>query len=88
MPVVLADDETGCITGLGCGAWRGAAARHRRSKRDWALGAASLLEGRYVDSDQSILVLDHLNNHTVRAFYQEFGLAHVRGMPECSLPSH
>lgn len=81
MPVVLADAETGGITSSGCGTWRGAAARHRRAKTDWVLGAASLLEGRYVDSNQSILVLDHLNIHTFGAFYQELGFARAQGMP-------
>lgn len=79
--MVLADAETGGITSSGCGTWRRAAARHRRAKTDWILRAASLLEGRYVDSNQSILVLGHLDIHTFGAFYQELGFARARGIP-------
>ena len=41
--------------------WRAATARKRRTKADWALEVASLLEGRYADCEQVTLVLDNLN---------------------------
>ena len=41
--------------------WRQATARARRTKVDWALEVAGLLEGRYADCEKITLVCDHLN---------------------------
>ena len=46
--------------------WRRATARTRRTKADWAVEVADLLEGRYADC----LVCDNLNTHTPGAFYE------------------
>ena len=52
--------------------WRQATARARRTKADWALEVAALLEGRYADCPKIALVSDHLNTHTPGAFYEVF----------------
>ena len=44
--------------------WRQATARARRTKADWALEVADLLEGRYADCPKIALVSDNLNTHT------------------------
>ena len=43
------------------GGWREATARERRTKTDWALEVAALLEGRYAGCEKVTLVLDNLN---------------------------
>lgn len=58
--------------------WREAIARPRRTKVDWALEVANLLEGRYADCEQLILVSDNLNTHTKGAFYEAFEPAKAR----------
>ena len=50
--------------------WRQATARARRTKVDWALEVAGLLEGRYAECPKITLVCDHLNTHTKGAFYE------------------
>ena len=50
--------------------WRQATARARRTKVDWALEVAGLLEGRYADCEKITLVCDNLNTHTKGAFYE------------------
>ena len=52
--------------------WRQATARARRTKADWALEVAGLLEGRYADCPKIALVSDNLNTHTKGAFYEVF----------------
>lgn len=52
--------------------WRAATTRQRRSKSDWALDVASLLDGRYADCEKVTLVLDNLNTHTLGAFHEAF----------------
>ena len=44
--------------------WRQATARARRTKADWAVEVAGLLEGRYADCPRVTLVCDNLNTHT------------------------
>ena len=58
--------------------WRQATARARRTKVDWALEVAGLLEGRYADCPKITLVCDHLNTHTKGAFYEVFEPARAR----------
>ena len=58
--------------------WREAIARPRRTKVDWAIEVAHLLEGRYADCEQLILVSDNLNTHTKGAFYEAFEPAKAR----------
>ena len=72
--------------------WRQATARARRTKVDWALEVAGLLEGRYADCEKITLVCDHLNTHTKGAFYQVFEPARarelVRRIEFCHTPKH
>ena len=52
--------------------YRRATARSQRTKQDWALELASLLDSRYADCERITLVLDNLNTHTKGAFYETF----------------
>ena len=52
--------------------WREVSVRPTRTKVDWAIEMARLLEGRYAQCDHIILVCDHLNTHTKGAFYEAF----------------
>lgn len=72
--------------------WREAIARARRTKVDWAIEIARILEGRYVDCEKIILVCDNLNTHTKGAFYEAFeperARALVRRIEFCYTPKH
>jgi hypothetical protein len=72
--------------------WREAIARPRRTKIDWAIEMACLLEGRYADCDKITLVCDNLNTHTKGAFYEAFeperARALVRRIVFCYTPKH
>jgi DDE superfamily endonuclease len=52
--------------------WREVAVRERKTKTDWTIEMARLLEGRYADCAKVILVCDNLNTHTKGAFYEAF----------------
>ena len=52
--------------------WREATVRERRTKTDWAIEIARLLESRYADCPQVVLTCDNLNTHTKGAFYEAF----------------
>jgi hypothetical protein len=52
--------------------WREVAVRETKTKLDWALEMARLLEGRYANCPRVILVCDNLNTHTKGAFYEAF----------------
>jgi DDE superfamily endonuclease len=58
--------------------WREATARPQRTKVDWAIEMARLLEGRYAHCPQVTLVCDNLNTHTKGAFYEAFEPAKAR----------
>jgi hypothetical protein len=62
--------------------WRQATARERRTKTDWAEEVAVLLEGRYANCKQVILVCDNLNTHTKGAFYKAFEPDRARQLAE------
>jgi hypothetical protein len=72
--------------------WREATARESKTKQDWAIEVARLLEGRYADCDRVILVCDNLNTHTKGAFYTAFepsrARALVRRIEFCHTPKH
>ena len=72
--------------------WRRATGRARRTKSDWALEVAALLEGRYADCERVTLVCDNLNTHTKGAFYEVFEPARarrlVRRVEFCHTPKH
>ena len=58
--------------------WRQATARKQRTKVDWALEMAALLNTRYKKAQKVILVCDNLNTHTKGAFYEAFPPAQAR----------
>jgi hypothetical protein len=58
--------------------WRQATARKQRTKVDWALEMAALLDTRYKKAQKVILVCDNLNTHTKGAFYEAFPPAKAR----------
>jgi hypothetical protein len=53
-------------------AFRQATARPQRTKADWAVEVAGLLDTRYADGETVTLVSDNLNTHTKGAFYEAF----------------
>ena len=58
--------------------WREATARPQRTKIDWALEMARLLDTRYKKAKKVVLVSDNLNTHTKGAFYLTFPPAKAR----------
>ena len=52
--------------------WREPHVRVTKTKADWAIEMARLLEGRYAACEKVIVVCDNLNTHTKGAFYQVF----------------
>jgi hypothetical protein len=72
--------------------WREATARESKTKIDWAMELARLLEGRYRKCEKVILVCDNLNTHTKGAFYEAFTPARarqlVRRLEFCHTPKH
>ena len=53
-------------------AFRQATARPQRTKSDWALEVAHLLDTHYAKCQTVTLVSDNLNTHTIGAFYEAF----------------
>lgn len=74
-----------------CG-FRQTAARAHRTKEDWALEVAHLLDTRYRDCEKITLVLDNLNTHTKGAFYEAFvssvARAYVKRIDFVYTPKH
>jgi len=72
--------------------WREVTVRPRKTKVDWALEIAGLLEGRYTACEKVILVCDNLNTHTKGAFYEAFeperARSLVRRIEFCYTPKH
>ena len=72
--------------------WREVTVRERKTKIDWAVEMARLLEGRYADCTKVILVCDNLNTHTKGAFYEAFeperARTLVRRIEFCYTPKH
>ena len=72
--------------------FRQATARERRTKVDWAIEVAQLLETRYVGCAKVTLVCDNLNTHTKGAFYEAFpperARAYVKRIAFCYTPKH
>jgi DDE superfamily endonuclease len=52
--------------------WREVAVRPTKTKLDWAIEMARLLDGRYAHCEKIVLVCDNLNTHTKGAFYEAF----------------
>jgi DDE superfamily endonuclease len=72
--------------------WCEATARASKTKADWAVEVARLLEGRYRKCSTVPLVCDNRNTHTIGAFYEAFRPARaralVRRMRCCHTPKH
>lgn len=72
--------------------WREAAVRPTKTKTDWAMEMARLLEGRYAECEKVIVVCDNLNTHTQGAFYEAFEPERarrlVRRIAFCYTPKH
>lgn len=58
--------------------WREVTVRETRTKIDWAVEMARLLEGRYAHCTKVLLVCDNLNTHTKGAFYEAFAPGQAR----------
>jgi hypothetical protein len=72
--------------------FRQARARARRTKIDWAIEVADLLDARYAGCEKVTLVCDNLNTHTKGAFYKAFEPQKAREYVEkinfCYTPKH
>jgi hypothetical protein len=60
--------------------WRHVSVREKKTKVDWAIEVANLLEGRYTDCETVLLVCDNLNTHTPGAFYEAFEPERARSL--------
>ena len=73
-------------------AFRQATARPQRTKSDWALEVAHLLDTRYAKCETVTLVSDNLNTHTRGAFYEAFppeqARAYVKRLNLVHTPKH
>ena len=69
-----------------------ATARPQRTKVEWAVEVAALLDTRYANCDRVTLVCDNLNTHTMGAFYEAFepqrAREYVRRIQFCYAPKH
>ncbi|MCY2973293.1 MAG: transposase [Planctomycetota bacterium] len=67
-------------------------ARETKTKADWALLVAELLEGRYAHCQKVTLVCDNRNTHTCGAFYEVFETSRARALVKrinwCYTPKH
>lgn len=72
--------------------WREVRVRSRRTKTDWAIEVARILEERYGECESVQLVCDNLNTHTRGAFYEAFEPERarelVRRIEFCYTPKH
>ena len=72
--------------------FRQATARTRRTKADWAIEVAQILDTRYADCEYVTLVCDNLNTHTKGAFYEAFepdrARAYLKRIKFCYTPKH
>lgn len=72
--------------------WRKANARITKTKVDWALEMAELLDARYRGCKTVTVVSDNLNTHTKGAFYEAFeaakARAYVKRINFCHTPKH
>ena len=72
--------------------FRQATARPQRTKVDWAIEVAHLLDTRYAACERITLVSDNLNTHTKGAFYEAFppeiARAYVKRIDFVHTPKH
>ena len=57
-------------------------AGERRTRRDWALWIAGMLETRYRQAERVVLVMDNLNTHGIESLYATFAPAQARRLAE------
>ena len=57
-------------------------AGERRTRRDWALWIAGMLETRYPQAERVVLVMDNLNTHGIESLYATFSPAKARCLAE------
>jgi hypothetical protein len=60
------------------GGWREVQVTERRQRGDWAHFVRDLVDGRYKDADQIVLVMDQLNIHSPASLYEAFPPAEAR----------
>ena len=81
-----------CLFAAPLSGFRQATARVRRTKADWAIEVAQMLDTRYADCEEVTLVCDHLNTHTKGAFSEAFAperaRAYLKRIHFCSTPKH
>lgn len=72
--------------------FRQATARSQRTKVEWAMEVAQLLDSRYAQCTKVTLVMDNLNTHTKGAFYEAFcpevARGYLRRLEFCHTPKH
>jgi hypothetical protein len=72
--------------------FRQATARVRRTKADWAIEVAQMVDTRDADCEEVTLVWDHLHTHTQGAFYEAFAperaRAYIKRINFCYTPKH
>jgi len=72
--------------------WRDVAVRDTKTKVDWAVEMARLMEGRYAKVERVTVVCDNLNTHTKGAFYESFAADRARDLVRridfCYTPKH
>lgn len=72
--------------------WRNVQVRPQRTKVDWAIEVARVMEERYPDDQVVQLVCDNLNTHTKGAFYEAFEPERARRLLRriefCYTPKH
>ena len=52
--------------------WRHVAVTEHRGRVDWAGFIRSLLEGRYLEAEKLVLIMDQLNTHSPASLYEAF----------------
>ena len=60
--------------------WREAMARPTKTKLDWAIAMARLMDGRYRKCPMVMVVFDNLNTHTIGAIYEAFPPSRARAL--------
>ena len=72
--------------------WREVAVRETKTRADWAIEMARLVEGRYSSAERVVVVCDNLKTHTKGAFYEVFAPRRarelVRRIEFCHTPKH
>jgi DDE superfamily endonuclease len=72
--------------------WREVAVRETKTKIDWPIEMASLMQGRFAEAERATVVCDNLNTHTKGAFYEVFAPTRarqlVRRIDFCHTPKH